>query len=217
MVVAGLPVIFLDTGTRGETTAMIKLPEPKYEGRMAVELALRERRSIREYQKAPLTLEEVSQLLWAAQGITHHWGLRTAPSAGALYPLEMNLVAGQLTGLPGGVYRYHPKGHELARVVEGDKRAELALAALGQSCVRDAAVVLVISAVYERTTRKYGDRGIRYVHMEVGHAAQNVALQAVALNLGAVMVGAFRDAEVKRVLQLGTGEEPLYLLPVGRI
>jgi len=202
--------------TQSEASAMIKLPEPKVDGKVSVEAALLTRRSVREYKNEPLTLADISQLLWAAQGITGRGMFRTAPSAGALYPLEVYVVAGNVTGLPAGIYKYRFESHEIVRVGEGDKRNELASAALGQSCIRSAPAVMVFSAVYARTTGKYGERGVRYVHMEAGHAAQNVGLQAVARNLGTVMIGAFVDRDVKRVVQMPENEEPLYLLPVGR-
>ena len=163
-----------------------------------------------------LTLAEISQLLWSAQGITDPEGRRTAPSAGALYPLEVFLVAGGQDELPAGVYRYRPQGHDLIPVVQGDQRAKLAAAALEQDWLNDAPATIGIAAVYERTARKYKQRAERYVLMEVGHAAQNVHLQAVALDLGTVVVGAFDDAEVKRVLTLAVNEEPLCLMPVGK-
>jgi len=195
----------------------IQLPEPRYESETSVEEALAQRRSIRAYSGDNLTLEAVSQLLWAAQGITAPWGGRTAPSAGALYPLELYAVVGDVEGLDRGVYRYIPQGHELVKVRDGDLRAELAAAALGQSSVRDAAIDLVFTAVYERTTAKYQERGIRYVHMEAGHAAQNVYLQAVSLNLGTVTIGAFSDTEVKQIMHIEEQEDPLYIMPVGKI
>jgi len=196
----------------------IKLPEPKYESDTSVEKALLERRSVRRYKDEPLTLGEVSQLLWAAQGITdQRLGFKTAPSAGALYPLELYVLVGNVDGIARGVYKYVPRGHELLKVVDEDLRDSLAVAALRQSCVRDGAIDLVFTAVYERTTGKYGDRGIRYVHMEVGHAAENVCLQAVSLGLGTVVVGAFRDEEVKKVLSLPKEERPLCIMPIGRI
>lgn len=195
----------------------VKLPPPVHEGKMSLEQALLKRRSIREYANASLLLSELSQLLWAAQGITDRGGgLRTAPSAGALYPLEVYVVAGRVEGLPSGVYKYRPREHELTLVVSGDKRRELYEAALQQEWVRDGAVDIVFSAVYERTTWRYGERGIRYVHMEVGHAAQNVCLQATALDLGTVVVGAFQDDRVKKILHMPEKEQPLYILPVGR-
>lgn len=192
----------------------IKLPEPSYDGK-SLEKTIAERRSIRVYSDEALTLKELSQLLWSAQGITDPRGFRTAPSAGALYPLEIFVVIGRVEGIQPGVYRYSPKGHEMLKVAEGDKREELSKASLNQECIRNAAIDIVITAVYERTTNKYGERGIRYVHIEVGHVAQNVLLQATSLDLGAVPVGAFNDAEVKRILELSV-EEPLYIIAVGK-
>jgi len=200
----------------GNPAGVIKLPAPRQDSKTSVESALRRRRSVREFRKEALTLAEVSQLLWAAQGITDPEGKRTAPSAGALYPLEVFLVAGGQDELPAGVYRYRPQGHDLIPVVEGDQRAKLAAAALEQDWLNDAPVTIAIAAVYERTARKYKQRAERYVLMEVGHVAQNLHLQAVALELGTVVVGAFDDAEVKRVLTLAVNEEPLCLMPVGK-
>ncbi len=196
--------------------SMITLPQPVFEGKTSVEKALRERRSVRTYRTMPLTLPELSQLLWAAQGVTGPEGTRTAPSAGALYPLEVSVVAGNVSGLASGVYVYKPDGHGLLKVADGDKRTELSRAALGQPAIKNAAAVIVISGVYERTTIKYGERGIRYVHMEAGHAAQNVYLQAVSLDLGTVVIGAFDDEGVKKAANLTIREQPLYIMPVGK-
>lgn len=195
----------------------IMLPNPAYTGVLPVESALRSRRSVRDFAPQSLMLAEVSQLLWAAQGITGPDGRRTAPSAGALYPLELYLVAGDVSALAKGVYKYQPLGHALIRVTDGDQRAALAAAALGQHWVNNGAAVIVVAAAYERTTRKYGQRGVRYVHMEAGHAAQNIQLQAVALNLGTVVVGAFDDDKVKKIVNMSGAEQPLCILPVGRI
>lgn len=194
----------------------IKLPEPCNTSNTSVETALSQRRSIRAYSADNLTIKEVSQLLWSAQGITSPGGGRTAPSAGALYPLELYLVVGDVEGVGKGVYRYRAEEHELEKVTDGDIKAKLADAALGQECVRDGAINIVFSAVYERTTRKYGERGIRYAHMEAGHAAQNVYLQAVSLDLGTVVIGAFNDSKVAKIVNLGERENPLYIMPVGR-
>jgi len=199
-----------------EQAEVINLPEPQYDSDVSIEQSLLNRRSIRSYTGEPLTLQEVSQLLWAAQGITDPGGFRTAPSAGALYPLELYLVAGDVEDLTSGVYRYEPDGHQLSRIIDGDKRAKLADAALAQSWVKEGAISIVFTAVYGRTTVKYGDRGIRYVHMEVGHAAQNLCLQATAMGLGAVTVGAFHDEQVTELLNLPGNEQPLYIIPVGR-
>lgn len=195
----------------------ISLPEPARESRTSIESALHRRQSVRQYAPDPLTLAEVSQLLWAAQGITRPGGYRTAPSAGALYPLELYLVSGNVSQLPTGVYRYHPEGHELEQVILGDKREELSQAALRQEAVQEAPAVILISGVYEKTTGKYGERGRQYVHMEVGSAAENIYLQAVSLNLGTVFIGAFYDEQVKEVLELNPNEHPLCLMPVGKI
>jgi SagB-type dehydrogenase family enzyme len=195
---------------------IIKLPAPKYNSSTSIEEALLKRRSVRDFKDKPVTLSEISQLIWAAQGSTDQGVLRTAPSAGALYPLELFVVAGNVSGLPAGIYKYSPKSHALLSIVKGDRRIDLCNAALGQSSVKRAAAVVVLSGVYERTTTKYGERGIRYVHMEAGHAAQNVYLQAVPLGLGTVVIGAFCDEEVKRILKMADREKPLYIMPVGR-
>lgn len=196
----------------------IKLPEPKYDSSTSVEQALLNRRSVREYKDEPMRLTEVSQILWAAQGISDpRRGFRTAPSAGALYPLDVYVVIGNVEGVAKGVYKYEPHEHELLMVRNGNVRDEMAVAALGQTWVGGGAIIIVFSAVYERTTQKYGNRGIRYVHMEVGHAAQNVYLQAVSLNLGTAVVGAFEDEEVRKILNMSDEEHPLYIVPVGKI
>lgn len=195
----------------------IKLPPPTRTAAVSVEEALARRRSVREFAERPLTLAELGQLLWAAQGITAPDGRRTAPSAGALYPLELYAVVGAVEDLASGVYRYRPQGHTLELHIDADVRPALTQAALGQESVADAPVVLAFAAVAERTRVKYRERTERYVHIEVGHAAQNVYLQAVALGLGTVVVGAFHDDEVTRVLRLDRGETPAALMPVGRL
>jgi len=198
-----------------ERARIITLPEPRQDGEMSVEAALRERQSVREYSGDPVTLAELSQLLWAAQGVTHSRGRRTAPSAGALYPLELYVVAGRVDGLEKGLYRYRIGDHDLLEVSREDLQGELTAAALGQECIADAAAVIVVAGVVERSAVKYGERALRYVHMEVGAVAENIYLQATALGLGTVYVGAFRDAQVKRVLRMPE-EDPFAILPVGR-
>ncbi len=198
-----------------ENDQRVSLPPVESKGEMSLEEAIQLRRSVREFGRRTLALEDVSQLLWAAQGITATGGFRTAPSAGALFPLELYVVAGSVEGLSAGVYRYRPKTHELVHMTSGDLRRPLASAALGQSPVRRAPAVLVIASVYERTTGKYGQRGRRYAHIEVGHAAQNVYLQAAARGLATVLVGAFDDEEVQDVLGLPPDHAPLGLMPVG--
>lgn len=194
----------------------IELPEPAHDSNVSVERALLARRSIRTFKDEPLTLREVSQILWAAQGITNPHGYRTAPSAGALFPLELRLVAGKVRDLAPGIYRYIPQKHQLVQSMSGDRRDLLAEAALGQPMMAHAPITLAISAVYERTTRKYRQRGMRYIFMEAGHAAQNVHLQAIPLNLGTVVVGAFSDDMVHDSLGLDPDENPLYLMPIGK-
>lgn len=213
---AGLPTPAASPTVAGRLSgSRIRLPAPDLTGETSIEQALAARRSVRDYTGDPLTLAECAQLLWAAQGITHPQGLRTAPSAGGLYPLEVFLVAGHVTDLPAGVYRYEPYRHELLPIIQGDLRYELRVAAVGQQPVQDAPAVIVIAGVYERTTGKYGDRGISYVQMEAAAAAQNLALQAVSLRLGAVYLGAFDEEAVKQVLSLAPDEEPLVVMPVG--
>ena len=217
LLLPGLLLLAMVGTAVGQGTAdTIMLPEPRHRSQVSVEEALRDRRSVRKVSSASLTLADIAQLLWSAQGVSGSRNLRTAPSAGALYPLELYLVAGNVDALPAGVYQYRPARHALSRGAVGDKRGGLARAALQQAWVRDAPAVIVMTAVYERTTRKYGDRGKRYVHMEAGHAAQNIYLQAVPLGLGTVTVGAFSDRKVKQILDLPENEVPLYLMPVGR-
>jgi SagB-type dehydrogenase family enzyme len=194
---------------------IIELPAPRRVGASSVEAALQERRSVREYTDAPLTLAEISQLLWAAQGVTRRQG-RTAPSAGALFPLELYVLAVRVDGLAPGLYKYRIGDHELVELAGEASHAELTAAALSQDCVRDAAAVLAIGAVVGRPAVKYGDRAERYVQIEVGAATQNVSLQAAALGLGTVVVGAFDDARVERVLGMAGGEAACVILPVGR-
>ena len=202
--------------TMARSSDTISLPAPRQDSGVSLERALRERRSVREFRAATLTQDEMSQLLWAAQGITSRDGLRTAPSAGALYPLVVYLLAGTVQGLEPGIYKYVPAGHKLMRTIAGDQRHPLAAAALGQDSVAEAGAVLVFTAVEQRTTRKYGERGVRYIHIETGHASQNVFLQATALGLATVVVGAFDDDAAAALLKLPVGEVPLYLMPLGR-
>lgn len=192
----------------------IKLPEPKKQSDVSVEEAIAARRSRRQYAKGALTLTEISQLLWAAQGITNSRGFRAAPSAGATYPLETYLVAGKVEGLDAGLYHYELKEHRLTKVQDGDRRRALCQAAWGQDMITEAPISLVFAAIYERTTGRYGERGIRYIHMEVGHVGENVHLQCETMGLGTVVIGAFSDGAVKKAL--GIEEEPLYIMPVGR-
>lgn len=218
-VISWLPILLIALGLgsctqghadRGDKPRM-KLPAAKRTGPVSLEEALARRRSMRDFAETTLSDAELSQLLWAAQGITQRsLGLRTAPSAGALYPLEVLLSTGA------GVYRYEPETHQLHQLISTDVRNALFKAALRQESLRDAPAVFAIVGVYERTAKKYNPtRAKRYVHLEAGHAAQNLLLQAVAMDLAAVPIGAFEDAEVKRVLALPRAHQPLYLVPVG--
>ena len=194
----------------------IRLPTPEHRGTMSVEEALRTRRSNRSLRDEALSLAQLGQLLWAAQGVTDAEGHRTAPSAGARYPIELYVVAASVTDLPPGVYRYRPQDHTLLPHLEGDRRTRLVQAAVQQEWIAQAPVVLAITAVDERTRARYRDRTDRYVAIEVGLVGENVYLQATALGLGTTMVGAFQDDSVHAVLQLDRAERPLALMPVGR-
>lgn len=202
---------------RVSTGEKIILPAPVYDSTTSVEKALKQRRSLRQYKDEAMTLQQVSQLLWAAQGITSPEGFRTAPSAGALYPLEIYLVSSNVRDLPEGVYHYLPAENALLLTVEGDKRSALTAAALQQNSIKRAPVNIVMTAVYARTTKKYGKRGKLYAHIEIGHAAQNVCLQAASLGLGTVTIGAVDDAAFRAILALPKEETSLYIMPVGKI
>jgi len=191
------------------------LPAPKTDGKISVEEAISNRRSRRDFQNKALSADQLSQILWAAYGISSPKGLRTAPSAGARYPLEIYAIIGNVEGMEPGVYRYIPQEHKVVQTVDKDVRKELSEAALGQSMVKAAPVSVFYSAVFNRTTETYGERGHRYVHMDLGHSAQNIYLQAEALQLGTCGIGAFTDNMIKQILKLPTSEVPLYLMPIG--
>ncbi len=198
-----------------ELDQKIALPPIELSGDTAVEEALLERRSIRKYSDESLALDDIGQLLWAAQGMLYKRLYRAAPSAGALYPIEMYVVAGDVDGLSPGVWHYLPEKHELIFVAEGDRRRRLASACWFQNWIRRAPAALVITGVYARTAKKYGDRSERYVHIEAGAVAENIYLQATSRGLGTVIVGAFRDEKLKSVLELPDDHEPLVVMPVG--
>jgi SagB-type dehydrogenase family enzyme len=188
---------------------IVTLPKPDLKGSIPLEQTVAARRSRREFSSKPLTLEQIGQLAWAAQGQDARSRYRTVPSAGATYPLELFVVTDQ------GFFHYLPGKHAVARLTDQDLRGRLAAAAWGQEFIAAAPVTLVFAAEFARTTGRYGERGIRYVYMEAGHAAQNVHLQAESLGLGSVAVGAFDDASVSKVLELPSHLEPLYMVPVG--
>lgn len=196
----------------------IKLPSPIPRGKLSLEQSISKRRSVRRFKDQPLSLEQLSQLLWSAQGATGTGGRRATPSAGATYPLEVFVVIGEhgIESLAAGIYHYDVENHSLSLHQIGDLRQKLADTALGQTFIARCPADMVICAIHPRTAYRYGRRGERYVHMEVGHVGQNVSLQAVALGLGTVMVGAFEDEEVSKVLKLEEQIKPLYIIPVGK-
>ncbi len=216
--------LYTDPQQQTMETKTVSLPAPHFDGAVSVEKALKDRRSVRQYLDKPLALDQVSQLLWAAYGITKEMespdflrgGMRTAPSAGARFPLDIYLVAGNVTGLDKGIYKYNSAKHTLELLQIGDKRQELCSAAWDQVFVAQAPASLVYTAVYQRTTSKYGDRGkMRYVCMDLGHSAENVYLQCTAMKLATCAVGAFEDDSVRALLKLPQEEEPLYIMPLG--
>ncbi len=196
----------------------MKLPSPLFDGRISVENAIKRRRTIRSFREEPLKLEHLSQLLWAAQGITEEGGFkRAAPSGGALYPMDVYVVVGKggVIGLSEAVYHYEPEGHLIKSVKEGDLRVALGRASLSQMWMAQGPVMFVITAEYRRICIKYGDRGIRYAIIEAGHIGQNLFLQAEALGLRAGIVGAFYDSDVIEVLGIPKNYEPLLIMPIG--
>ncbi len=195
---------------------IIELPEPDTIGSMTLEKALTLRRSIRSYADEPLSINEVSQLLWAAQGITNERGFRTAPSAGATFPLEIYIMVNNVSDLKKGIYHYSPHDNSIKMISDNDISSDLMRACLSQSMITEGGIVLIFTAIFERITEKYEERGIRYTYNEIGHAAQNVHLQAAALDLGTVVIGAYRDDEVEELLDLGEDIKVLYLMPVGK-
>ncbi len=200
-----------------EARTLINLPTPALQGTVSVEQALKSRRTIRRFANKPLTQGQLSQLLWAAYGVTDPRGLRSAPSAGALYPLDIYVVVGerQVSGLAAGVYHYLPEKQALEPGRPGDLRSAVARASLYQAWMAEAPVMLVITGEYRRCQVKYGERGVRYTHMESGHAGQNIFLQAEALGLGAGIVGAFENAAITQTLGLPPAHDPLLIMPVG--
>lgn len=203
---------------RPETGKLVRvlLPPPRLDGPVSLEKALAGRRTRRDLPGGEMLLAELGQLLWAAQGRTGPDGFRTAPSAGALFPLEVFVVTGRVAGVAPGIYRYDPSGHALERRGSADPRPELASAAIDQPWVGQGSVLIVLTGVTERTAAKYGERAFRYVCLEAGHAAQNILLEAAALGLPTGLVGAFEDERVLSLLDLGSEHRPLYLIPVGK-
>jgi len=188
----------------------IELPKPSSQGSVSLEQAIEKRVSVRSFTEQPLSLEQIGQLLWSGQGLRDALGHRTVPSAGALFPLELYLVIEE------GVYHYLPERHQMEQHVEGDMRSSLSSAALGQEFVAQAPTTLLLTAVFSRIETKYGkERAPQYIYLEAGHAAQNILLQATALGLDGVPVGAFYEEQVSKALQLPGAHYPLYLIPLG--
>jgi SagB-type dehydrogenase family enzyme len=198
--------------------ALISLPKPSSDGKVSLEKAIKARRTIRDFRERSLSLNHLSQLLWSAQGITEPTtGRRAAPSGGALYPLDIYILIGEngVEKMEAGVYHYLPKEHSVSMILKGDRRREIASASLSQMWMAKAPVLFIITAEYKRITGKYGERGVRYALIEVGHVAQNLFLQAEALGLGAGIVGAYNDLEVSKVADLPSKHESLLIMPVG--
>lgn len=203
--------------TNGAPALRVTLPPPSVEGGLSLEACLRQRRSVRDYSEAPLTLQQVSQLLWAAMGVTNPAGLRTAPSAGAVFPVRAYVMAANVDGVPAGFYRYDCDQHQLALLVRGDKRRRLEKAAADQQCVGQCALVVVLTGYYRRLVREFGEGACKLAGMEAGHIGQNFCLQAAALGLGSIGLGKFDPVSVKMLLPIPQDEEPLYLLLAGCI
>lgn len=214
-IVIELILAFLCIAKGGQVMAQIneiELPRPKLKSNVSLEEAIFARRSKRSFTKKKVKLELLGQLLWAAQGITggqDNFRFRSSPSAGALYPMEVYVVSSE------GLYHYIPEKHMIEILDERDLRGSLSNAALRQGSIKEADINFVICAVYERVMRKYKQRGRRYAHIEAGHIGQNILLQAQALGLGTVPIGAFDDQELKKVLSLPEDHEPLYIIPTG--
>jgi SagB-type dehydrogenase family enzyme len=194
------------------TKNIITLPLPKKDGSLSIEKALSTRRSVRKYSSQLLSLDDIGQIMWSVQGMTHRI-FRTAPSAGALYPLEL-YITGMIDENLKGLFHYDVKQHSLTQRSNQDCRNLLSEAAYNQPWVKNAPVVVVITAMYDRVMKKYGKKGVQYTHFEVGHAAQNIHLQLESLKLGTVCVAGFDEKKVKEILQL-TEESPQYLMPIG--
>lgn len=217
MISLGWLLMAAASGVAGGEEQVVKLPAPAFRGTMSVEEALKARRTVRHFTTGSLTLAQVSQILWGADGVSDPRGYRTAASAGATYPLEIYLVAGEqgVEGLPAGVYRYRVADQVLEPMAGGDFRPAVARASLHQFWMAEAPVMVVIAALYRRCTARYGERGVMYTHMESGLVAQNLFLQAEALGLGAGIVGAFQDQVLAQLLKLPPEQVPLLVMPVG--
>ncbi len=220
-----LPGGGLDWGAKPETykrypdAAVVDLPPPALPQRFSLWEAMRTRRSVREFGGNPVSPDQLAGLLWSAQGITARvqgYGLRPAPSAGALYPLELYIAAHNVSSIAPGLYHYAVEAHQLEQLAQGDFRLKVARAALDQEVAYDANAVFIWTAIFERSTWKYKQRAYRYVYLDAGHSAQNVALAAVALGLGSCQIAAIYDDEANELLGVdGISESTIYMTAVG--
>jgi SagB-type dehydrogenase family enzyme len=211
-------IMAVSVSSNQEASDVVTMPQPRTDGGMSVEKALLERRSIRSFRNESLTLDEVSQLCWAAQGVTDDKGHRTSPSAMATYPLEVYLLAGNVTGLPAGVYHYSPQGHNLTLISKGNKIPEFFNSSRGgrEDWRRGSPAVFIITGVFERTNKTSGQDLSRFVYIEAGTAAENLLLEVVSLGLGSTYTAGFDENKTKEYLGLSPGEEAIGVLPVGR-
>jgi SagB-type dehydrogenase family enzyme len=199
--------------TKEVSSMIIELPSPSTKGKVSVEEAISKRRSIRNFKENDLSLNEISQILWSAQGITKktsYLNLRAAPSAGAIYPITVFLIKKD------GVFEYLVEKHSIKLISQKDIREKIAEASFNQNFISKAPISLILCANYSKITQKYGKRGIRYADIEVGHIAENIHLQAVSLELGSVPVGAFDDEKISEILSLPKDLKPVYIIPIGR-
>jgi SagB-type dehydrogenase family enzyme len=192
------------------TTSIIDLPPPVIDGSMSIEKALSERRTVRSYSDKPLSLEDISQILWAAQGITEpKRGLRTAPSAQASYLMKVYVLTGKVADLTTGMYQYQPQGHKLVKIADGDIKTELYSSA-PQNPIKNAPAAIVITGISNKAKNPF------WIYLEAGHIAQNICLEAISRNLGTVTMAGFKPEEVKKALKLPDNEQPVYIMPIGK-
>lgn len=204
-----------------EVLTIVNLPQIEIARNMSVDQAIQNRRSVRRFSATPLTLKDVSQLLWAAQGITDfERNFRTTPSAGGVFPMEIYLVAGDdgVQELDAGIYHYNPFNHTLEMIVRGDMRYNLSQAAHQQKWVNDAPISLIITGNYLKMQDRYSDKNLstRFVDMEAGHIGENIYLEAVSRGLGTVAIGSFYDDQMINLLKLPANETPIYIYPIGK-
>lgn len=199
----------------------VKLPEPETKGGPPIWDCLRKRRSVRDYKTQTVSLKELSQILWGSYGVTaKEWGyyLKTAPSAGALYPIEIYVASFNVEGLKKGIYHFNPKDMTLIGVFEGDFSGEITSACLGQDFILDSAFTLVLTAIPSRTMGRYRERGVRYILMDLGCIIQNIYLSLTAMNMGGCIIGAFSDSAMNKIMNLNPEKElVLALFSAGKV